>query len=35
MAVDASTLTNFRAGWTEIAVGRSRARNADAVEAHP
>ena len=28
------TLTNFRAGWTEIAVGRSRARNADAVEAH-
>jgi hypothetical protein len=34
MAVDASSLTAFRAGWTEIAVGRSRARNADAVEAH-
>ncbi len=34
MAVDASTLTNFRSGWTEIAVGRSRARNADPVEAH-
>ena len=33
LAVDASTLTAFRAGWTEIAVGRSRARNADAVEA--
>jgi hypothetical protein len=34
LAVDASTLAGFRSGWTEIAVGRSRARNADAVEAH-
>ena len=34
MAVDASTLAGFRAGWAQIAVGRSRERNSDAVEAH-
>ena len=34
MSVDASTLANFRAGWQELAVGRSRARNEDPVEAH-
>jgi uncharacterized protein (DUF58 family) len=34
LSVDASTLANFRAGWHELAVGRSRARNEDPVEAH-
>jgi uncharacterized protein (DUF58 family) len=34
LSVDASTLANFRAGWQELAIGRSRARNEDPVEAH-
>jgi hypothetical protein len=34
LSVDASTLTNFRTGWQELAIGRSRARNEDPVEAH-
>ena len=33
LAVDASTLGAFRAGWQEIAVGRSRAHNAEPIEA--